>query len=71
VDVHTAGTEGDEQRPAGGCHRSSDADDQLELVRTTGAVALLPALTLPAADPALAVRDVAEAKLGRRLLLSF
>ncbi len=50
-------------------HRSSDADVQLELVRTTGAVALLPALTLPAADPALAIRDVAEAKLGRRLVV--
>jgi DNA-binding transcriptional LysR family regulator len=50
-------------------HRSSDADVQLELVRTTGAVALLPALTLPAADPGLAIRDVAEAKLGRRLVV--
>lgn len=50
-------------------HRSSDADVQLELVRTTGAVALLPALTLPAADPALAIRDVAEEKLGRRLVV--
>ncbi|WP_446211441.1 LysR family transcriptional regulator [Micromonospora sp. IBSANI012] len=51
-------------------HRSSDADVQLELVRTTGAVALLPALTLPAAaDPALAIRDIAEEKLGRRLFI--
>ncbi|MFE9689131.1 LysR family transcriptional regulator [Micromonospora sp. NPDC005806] len=49
-------------------HRSSDADVQLELVRTTGAVALLPALTLPAADPALAIRDIAEERLGRRLV---
>lgn len=50
-------------------HRSSDADVQLELVRTAGVVALLPALTLPAADPALAVRDVAEAAVSRRLML--
>jgi DNA-binding transcriptional LysR family regulator len=50
-------------------HRSNDADVQLELVRATGAVALLPQLTLPAADPALAVRDVAETALGRRLFV--
>ncbi len=51
-------------------HRSNDADVQLELVRTTGAVALLPALTLPTtADPALAIRDVAGPELGRRLLI--
>lgn len=50
-------------------HRSNDADVQLELVRTAGAVGLLPALALPAADPALAVRDVAEAAVRRRLVL--
>jgi DNA-binding transcriptional LysR family regulator len=50
-------------------HRSSDADVQLELVRTTGAVALLPALALPTADPALAIRDVAEEQLRRRLVV--
>ncbi|MFI6510883.1 LysR family transcriptional regulator [Streptosporangium sp. NPDC050855] len=51
-------------------HRSSDADVQLELVRTTGAVALLPALTLPTTqDPALAIRDVAGQRLGRRLVV--
>ncbi|MEV6305584.1 LysR family transcriptional regulator [Actinoplanes sp. NPDC051861] len=50
-------------------HRSGDADVQLELVRLTGAVALLPAMTLPVDDPALAVRDVAETRLGRRLFL--
>ncbi|MGS2615881.1 LysR family transcriptional regulator [Micromonospora sp. LZ34] len=50
-------------------HRSSDADVQLELVRVAAAVALLPALTLPADDPALAVRDVAEATLRRRLVV--
>ncbi|HEX5541147.1 MAG TPA: LysR family transcriptional regulator [Micromonospora sp.] len=50
-------------------HRSSDADVQLELVRVAGAVALMPALTLPANDPALAVRDVAEASLMRRLVV--
>jgi DNA-binding transcriptional LysR family regulator len=49
-------------------HRSSDADVQLELVRATGAVALLPALTLPSTDPALAIRDVAEVRVGRRLV---
>jgi DNA-binding transcriptional LysR family regulator len=49
-------------------HRSNDAGVQLELVRVAGAVALLPALALPAADPAIAVRDVAEARLGRRLV---
>jgi DNA-binding transcriptional LysR family regulator len=49
-------------------HRSNDADVQLELVRTAGAVALMPALTLPAADPALAVRDVAESVISRRLM---
>ncbi|MGY1630875.1 LysR family transcriptional regulator [Geodermatophilus sp. SYSU D01186] len=50
-------------------HRSNDADVQFELVRTAGAVALMPALTLPAADPALAVRDVAGAVVGRRLVV--
>jgi hypothetical protein len=50
-------------------HRSSDADVQLELVRVAAAVALLPALTLPTVDPALAVRDVAEATLRRRLVV--
>ncbi|NAZ77439.1 LysR family transcriptional regulator [Kineococcus sp. T13] len=49
-------------------HRAGDAEIQFELVRTTGAVALLPALTLPAADATLAVRDVAGAVLGRRLV---
>jgi hypothetical protein len=39
-------------------HRSTDADVKLELVRTAGAVALIPALTLPAPDPALAAGDV-------------
>jgi DNA-binding transcriptional LysR family regulator len=49
-------------------HRSSDADVQLELVRAAAAVALMPALTLPTEDPALAIRDVAEATLKRRLV---
>ena len=49
-------------------HRAGDAEIQLELVRTTGAVALLPVLALPAADATLAVRDVAEAVVGRRLV---
>lgn len=50
-------------------HRSNDADVQLELVRTTGAIALMPAITLPAADPALAIRDIAEAAITRRLMI--
>jgi DNA-binding transcriptional LysR family regulator len=50
-------------------HRSNDADVQLELVRAAGAVALMPALTLPAADPSLAVRDVAEGVVRRQLVV--
>lgn len=48
-------------------HHSNDADVQLELVRRTGAVALLPLLTLPPPDAALAYREAAESVLGRRL----
>jgi hypothetical protein len=51
-------------------HRSSDADVQLELVRAAAAVALMPALTLPTNDPAIAVRDVAETTLRRRLVVT-
>jgi DNA-binding transcriptional LysR family regulator len=50
-------------------HRSNDADVQLELVRAAAAVALMPRLALPANDPTLAVRDVAEARLMRRLVV--
>jgi DNA-binding transcriptional LysR family regulator len=50
-------------------HHSNDADVQLELVRIAGAVALLPAMTLPADDPLLAIREVAEVRLGRRLVV--
>jgi DNA-binding transcriptional LysR family regulator len=50
-------------------HRSSDSDVQLELVRAGAAVALMPAIVLPVDDPALAVREVAEASLRRRLAL--
>ncbi len=50
-------------------HRSNDADVQLELVRVGAAVALMPTLALPAGDPALAVRDVAEADIRRRLVV--
>jgi len=50
-------------------HRSNDADVQLELVRSAGAVALMPGLTLPPDDPALAVRDVADAVVSRRLVV--
>jgi DNA-binding transcriptional LysR family regulator len=49
-------------------HRSNDADVQLELVRVGAAVALMPPLTLPAHDPALAIRDLAEGTLKRRLM---
>ncbi|MEV0903029.1 LysR family transcriptional regulator [Actinoplanes sp. NPDC049802] len=48
-------------------HHSNDADVQLELIRVAGTVGLLPVLTLPPPEPALAVRRVAEADLGRRL----
>ena len=50
-------------------HRSNDADVQLELVRAAAAVALMPPLALPAGDPALAIRDIAETTLGRRLVV--
>ncbi|WP_214401458.1 LysR family transcriptional regulator [Pseudonocardia lacus] len=50
-------------------HRSNDADVQLELVRRTGAVALLPELTLPTGDPTVAVREVAEVDVRRRLVV--
>jgi DNA-binding transcriptional LysR family regulator len=50
-------------------HRTNDADVLLDLVRRAGAVALMPALTLPAADAGLAVRDVAEATVTRRLVI--
>ncbi|MEU1729770.1 LysR family transcriptional regulator [Streptosporangium sp. NPDC020145] len=49
-------------------HRSSDADVQLELVRAATAVALMPTLSLPGDDPALAIRDIAETTLRRRLV---
>ncbi|MEV4539481.1 LysR family transcriptional regulator [Asanoa sp. NPDC049518] len=48
-------------------HRSSDADVQLEIVRAGAAVALMPVLALPDGDPSVAVRDVAEVTLRRRL----
>lgn len=50
-------------------HRSNDADVQLELVRSTGAVALLPPITLPAHDPTIAIRDIADGGVSRRLTL--
>jgi DNA-binding transcriptional LysR family regulator len=49
-------------------HRSNDADVQLELVRAGAAVALMPPLAMPPDDPALAVRDIAETTLRRRLV---
>lgn len=50
-------------------HRSDDADVQLELIRTTGAVGLMPQLTLPDHDPALAYCDIEGASITRRLVL--
>lgn len=51
-------------------HRSNDADVQLELIRSTGAVGLLPALALLTADPALAVREAIDSTpVTRRLLM--
>jgi DNA-binding transcriptional LysR family regulator len=50
-------------------HRSDDADVQLELIRATGAVGLMPQLTLPDDDPALACCDVDGASITRRLVL--
>ncbi|WP_111767470.1 LysR family transcriptional regulator [Nakamurella deserti] len=49
-------------------HQATDADIQLALVRSAGAIALLPALTLPTHDPTLAFRSIAGARLHRRLL---
>ena len=49
-------------------HRSNDADVQLELVRAGAAVALMPPLTMPAKDRALAIRSVADLRLSRRLV---
>jgi DNA-binding transcriptional LysR family regulator len=50
-------------------HRSNDADVQLALIRNTGAVGLMPTLTLLAHDPALAVREVLDTPLVTRQLL--
>ncbi|BCY08587.1 LysR family transcriptional regulator [Actinoplanes sp. L3-i22] len=50
-------------------HRSNDADVQLELVRAGAAVALMPPLALPAEDQFIAVRDIAETNLKRRLVV--
>jgi DNA-binding transcriptional LysR family regulator len=49
-------------------HRSNDADVQLELVRVGAAVALMPPLALRGEDPDIAVRDIAETALQRRLV---
>ncbi len=50
-------------------HRSNDADLQLEFVRRTGAVALMPRLTVPRDDPTMAVRRVANGDVTRSLIL--
>lgn len=51
-------------------HRSNDAEVQLDFVRLGIAVALMAPLAMPDDDPALAVREVAERAIGRRLLLA-
>lgn len=50
-------------------HRSNDADVQLDLVRAAHAVAFLPELTLPTNDPTIAIRDIADATINRRLMI--
>lgn len=49
-------------------HFANDGAIQLELVRSLGAVALLPRLVLPA-DDTVAIRSVAGTELGRSLVL--
>lgn len=49
-------------------YTSNDANVQLELVRLTGAVALLPGLTLPPAADGVVIRDVAGVTISRRLV---
>ena len=49
-------------------HLTNDVATQLDLVRRTGAVALLPAIALPQDDPTVVVLDVAGEGLGRTLL---
>ncbi|HEY7225491.1 MAG TPA: hypothetical protein VH561_18100 [Micromonosporaceae bacterium] len=41
---------------------------QLELVRATGAVALMPVLTLPTNDRTIAISDTADVRFTRRLV---
>jgi DNA-binding transcriptional LysR family regulator len=50
-------------------HRSNDNDVQLDLVRTTGAVGLMPVLTIPGDADGIAIRDLAGAHINRRLSL--
>jgi DNA-binding transcriptional LysR family regulator len=50
-------------------HRSNDLLILLELVRSAGAVALLPDLVRADADPSVAVRPLAEGSLTRELFL--
>ena len=49
-------------------HTTNDANVQLDLVQATGAVALLPALTLPPAGKGVTYRDVARSGISRRLV---
>lgn len=50
-------------------HRSNDADVQLELVRATGAVGLLPQLALPLGDPSIMIGDLVGCPVRRELLI--
>lgn len=50
-------------------HRSNDSGVLLDLVRATGAVTLLPAMIVPAADESLAVRGIAGTPIRRRLVV--
>jgi DNA-binding transcriptional LysR family regulator len=50
-------------------HASDDFLILFELVRTTGACALLPDLVLDSGAPGVAVRDIAEGSIGREVFL--
>ncbi|PWJ53881.1 DNA-binding transcriptional regulator, LysR family [Quadrisphaera granulorum] len=50
-------------------HHASDAEVHLDLVRHARAVTLLPTLSLPHADPTLAIREIAGPPMHRTLLL--
>lgn len=51
-------------------HRSNDAAVHIDLVRSAGAVSLLPPLAIPGEAAGIAVRDIAGVSIGRRLALT-